>query len=103
MRGLELQDVFKLSEIIDVMGIEIDLNDLLDKAKAEEGKIQEKVGARIALLFIKKLHKAEKQIIQFIVNITEEDAKVVRKYKPKQIKDFFTELFNDEEFQSFFS
>ena len=102
MRGFELQDTFKLSEIIDVMDIQIDLNDLMDRAKANKGKVQEKVGAQVALLFIKKLHKAEKQVIEFISGITDETEEVVRKYKPKQILNFFTELFNNEDFQDFF-
>jgi hypothetical protein len=102
MRGFELQDTFKLSEIIDVMDIQLDLNDLMDRAKANKGKIQEKVGAQVALLFIKKLHKAEKQVIEFIAGVTGEGEDVVRKYKPKQILNFFTELFNNEDFQDFF-
>jgi D-alanyl-D-alanine dipeptidase len=102
MRGFELQDTFKLSEILDVMDIQLDLNDLLDKAKAEKEKVQEKVGAQVALLVIKKLHKADKQIIEFISNITGEDTEVIKKYKPKQIKDFFIDLFNNEDFKDFF-
>ncbi|MDD3173356.1 MAG: hypothetical protein PHF63_06820 [Herbinix sp.] len=102
MRGFELQDTFKLSEIIDVMDIQLDLNEMMDKAKANKGKVQEKVGAHVALLFIKKLHKAEKQVIEFVAGITDESEDVVRKYKPKQILSFFTELFNNEDFQDFF-
>lgn len=102
MRGFELQDTFKLSEIIDVMDIQLDLNDLMDKAKVNKGKIQEKVGAQVALLFIKKLHKAEKQVIEFVSGITGESEEAVKKYKPKQILSFFTELFNNEDFQDFF-
>ena len=48
-----MQDVFKLSEIIDVMGIELDLKDLMDKVK-KDGGVTERVGGQIALLFIKK-------------------------------------------------
>lgn len=103
MRGFELQDTFKLSEIIDVMDIQLDLNEMLDKAKVKNDKIQEKVGGQVALLFIKKLHKADKQIIEFISNITGEEIEVVKKYKPKQIKDFFTDLFNNEDFKDFFN
>ena len=104
MRGFELQDAFRLSEIIDVMDIQIDLNELMDKAKtgAKDGKIQEKIGAQVALLFIKKLYKAEKPIIVFISNITGEDIEAVKKYKPKQIATFITDLFKSEDFVDFF-
>ena len=104
MRSLQLQDVFKLSEIVDVMGIEIDLNNLMDKAKiGEEGEeLQAKVGGQIALLFVKKIYKAEKQVISFIAGITEDDIETVKKYGIKKIMEFFTGLFNDPEFKSFF-
>lgn len=102
MRGFELQDTFKLSEIIDVMDIQLDLNELLDKAKVKNDKVQEKIGAQVALLFIKKLYKADKQIVEFIASITGETEEEVKKYKPKQIKDFFTDLFNNEDFKVFF-
>lgn len=101
MRGFELQDTFKLSEIIDVMEIEVDLNEMLDKAK--EGKVQETVGGQFALLFIKKLHKAKTQIVEFIANVTGEEIEVVKKYKPKEIKTFFIDLFGNDDFKDFFN
>lgn len=102
MRGFILNDAFKLSEIIDVMGIELDLNELLDKAQ-EDKKIKERVGAQIVLLFLKKIHKAQTQIIEFIAEICGEDIETVKQYKPKQIKDFFTNLFKSEDFIDFFT
>jgi Mor family transcriptional regulator len=101
MRKLELQDVFKLSEIIDVMGIEIDLKDLMDKVK-KDGKVTERVGGQIALLFVKKLHKAEKQVYKFIADLTGETIEEVKKYRPKKLIDLFVELLNDEDFADFF-
>lgn len=101
MRGLELQDTFRLSEIIDVMGIELDLNSIMDKVKKDK-QVTERVGGQIALLFVKKLHKAEKQITEFISNITGDEVAVVKKYKPKQMMEFFTDLFNDKDFADFF-
>lgn len=101
MRKLELQDIFKLSEIIDVMGIEMDLNDLMDKVK-KDGKVTERVGGQIALLFIKKLHKAEKQAYKFIADLSGDSVEDVKKYRPKQILSFFTELMTDEDFNDFF-
>lgn len=101
MRKLELQDVFKLSEIIDVMGIELDLKELMDKVK-KDGGITERVGGQIALLFIKKLHKAEKQTYKFIAELTGETVEEVKKYRPKKLIDLFVELLNDEDFADFF-
>lgn len=102
MRKLELSDVFKLSEIVDVMGIELDLNKILNGAKSKEGGIQANMGAEVAFLFIKKIHKAETQVYKFIADIVGEPVKEVKKYDVKQLVDFVTELFNDEGFTSFF-
>lgn len=102
MRKLELSDVFKLSEIVDVMGIELDLNKLLNGAKEKEGSVQANMGAEVAFLFIKKIHKAETQVYKFIADLTGESIKDVKKYGIKQLVDFVTELFNDEDFASFF-
>ncbi|MDN6291451.1 MAG: hypothetical protein L0J35_00075 [Tetragenococcus halophilus] len=103
IRKLELSDVFKLSEIIDVMGIDLDLNKLMDSAKSKEGNVQSNVGAEVAFLFIKKIHKAEKLVYKFIASLTGEKIEDVKKYGIKQMKAFFTELVNDEEFNDFFT
>jgi hypothetical protein len=102
MRGFELQDTFKLSEIIDVMDIQLDLNKLLDQAKGSDNA-QAKVGGELALLVLKRLYKADKQIVEFIASITEETEAEIKKYKPKQIKAFFVDLFNNEDFADFFA
>jgi len=101
MRKLELQDVFRLSEIIDVMGIEIDLNDLMDKVK-KDGKVTERIGGQIALLLIKKMHKAEKQVYKFMADLSGDTVDEVKKYRPKQLVSFFTDLMTDEDFNDFF-
>jgi len=103
MRKLELSDVFKLSEIIDAMGIEIDLNDLMNKSKKKEGDMQANMGAEVAFMFIKKIHKAEKLVYKFIADLSGDDLQTVKKYKLKQLIEFFKELFNDEDFTDFFT
>lgn len=103
-RGFELSDIFTMSEIIDKMGVELDLNTLLDKSKdlKDNKQSQAFVGGQIALLFIKKFHKAKDEIIEFISQLSGDPVEVVEKYKPKQIKEFFMELFGNEEFMDFF-
>jgi len=103
MRKLELSDVFKLSEMIDVMGIELDLNKMMDKTKNKEGDVQSKLGAEMALIFMKKMHKAEKLVYKFIADLTGETVQEVKKYSIKNITEFFTELTNDEGFTDFFT
>lgn len=103
MRKLEMSDVFKLSEIIDVMGIDLDLNKLMDKAKSKEGNMQANMGAEVAFMFIKKIHKAEKLVYKFIADLTGDDLQKVKKYSFKQLVEFFKELLNDEDFADFFT
>ncbi|MBE6068848.1 MAG: hypothetical protein E7211_14295 [Clostridium lundense] len=106
MRGFELQDTFKLSEILDKMDVQADLNAILDKSKSKEYKNQREaqafVGGQIGLILIKKLYKAEKQIIEFVSSFTGESVETVKKYKPKEIKKFIEELISNEDFTDFF-
>lgn len=101
MRGLVLQDVFRLSEIIDEMGIELDLKELMDKVKAEGG-MTERIGGQIALMLMKKLHKSENKMYEFIAELSGDSVEDVKKYRPKQIINFFSDLLNDEDFSDFF-
>lgn len=103
MRKLELSDVFKLSEIIDAMGIELDLNNMLDKAKSKEGNVQVNMGAELGFKLVKKVHKAEKLVYKFIADLTGDDMQKVKKYSLKQLIEFFKELFNDEDIVDFFT
>lgn len=103
MRKLELSDVFKLSEMIDVMGIELDLNELLNKAKKKDGDVQANAGAEVGFMFVKKMYKAEKLVYKFIADLTGDKVDEVKKYNIKQLIAFFTELVNDEDFTDFFT
>jgi len=55
------------------------------------------------LIFIKKMHKAEKLVYKFIADLTGETVQEVKKYSIKNITEFFTELTNDEGFTDFFT
>ena len=101
MRGFVLQDVFRLSEIIDEMGVELDLKELMDKVKAEGG-MTERIGGQIALMLMKKLHKSENKMYEFIAELSGDSVEDVKKYRPKQIINFFSDLLNDEDFADFF-
>lgn len=103
MRKLMLSDVFKLSEIIDVMGIDLDFNELIEMANDKDGDTQENIGGEIAFKLVKKLYKAEQLVYEFISDISGDTVKEVKKYKMKQLVEFFTGLFNDEEFSDFFT
>lgn len=103
MRKLELSDVFKLSEIVDVMGVDLDLNELMSKTKNKSGDVKVNMGAEVAFMFVRKIYKAEKLVYKFIADLTGETVQEVKKYGMKQLIEFFEELFNDDDFGDFFT
>lgn len=100
MRGLELQDSFLLSRIIDKADLDVDLNSFLDDL---QGKSAEYAGGKLFLLIGKSWHKSEKEILQLLSDLTGDEVAVVKKYKVKKLKEVFTEIVKDEEFASFFN
>lgn len=125
IRPLKLKDAFKLSEILDKMDVDLDLNDIFDrikklreakKAKAEgkeptkdekpttedEPKLTERIGAQLALSVIKKIHRADRQFYEFIGGLTGDTADEVSDYGLTEIGDLFTAIIEDPEFAAFF-
>lgn len=99
MRQLNIEDAFTFSEIIDKMGIDADLNDMMDKGK-ENG--QDWMGGQIALLIIKKLHKAKKEVIDFLASLDECSSEELSKKKVIYLKDLLQGLVKDPQFADFF-
>ena len=124
VRSLELQDCFKLSEILDAMDVNIDLNEIMEKVKelqeqnrakkaAEEAgeeyippqkekSITERVGAQLALSLIKKLHKGSQPCYELIADISNATPEVAKHYKFRELSEFFTKILEDPEFPVFF-
>ncbi len=113
MKDFDLQDVFLLSKIIDKMELKIE-TDALTKSvktdklenKADASKLGKEVflsiGVDVITKIISNLHKADKEVVQFIANMTEKNIEAVKKMRIKEIKNFFVELFNHEDFKDFF-
>ena len=102
MRKLNFEDAFRLSEIIDKMGIKIDLNSMMDNADNAQGDKQAFLGGQIALMLISKLHKAKDEVLELVASLTGDDIETVKAYSIKQIKDTFTDLFKQEDIVDFF-
>lgn len=99
MRALNIKDSFRFSEIIDKMGIDTDLNDLLDKGKS---KGQEWVGGQIVLLILKKMHKAQNELIELLASVAEIDKKELEEKPIVYLKDLFSQITKDPQFADFF-
>jgi len=100
VRGLYFEDTFTLSEIIEKMNLQADLNYLFDQAK-KQSDAQSYLGGQMLLALGKNWHKAKDEIIKFVVDITGEPIEIVKKLKFKQLQDIFKALFKDEEMQDF--
>lgn len=106
-KNFDLDDVFLISEIIDKMGIEADIEKItktIQTSKLEYKKdaaglgkeIAVGLGIDIATKMIRNLHKAGKEVKQLISNLTGLSLEEVSKFGFKKIKEFFTELFEHE-------
>jgi hypothetical protein len=111
-RGFNLEDVFLMSEIIDKMSLEADVDKITKQIKTSKlenkqdaAKIGKEVAVAIGLDLITKIirsfHKAKNEVIQLISNLTGMKLEEVSKMSLKQIREFFTELVNHEEFGDF--
>ena len=101
IRELYFEDTFLLSEIIDKMDLQADLNKLFEDAK-KHPDAQAYLGGQLILSILKRAHKAKDEITQFVANITEQSVEDIKKLKLSEIKDVLSALIKDDEFQNFF-
>lgn len=99
MRKLNIEDAFAFSEILDKMGIDTDLNKIMDEGKK---KGADWVGGQIFLLLFKKMHLAKKELIGFISSVSGKSEEDINALDIKGLKDLFIELANNEGLASFF-
>jgi len=102
MRKLNVEDSFAFSEILDKMGIQDDLNTMLDKAKLMGKDGQAWLGGQMALLLIKKIYRAKDEVLALLASLFEKDVKEISKLEIKNIGSMITELIKNEDFASFF-
>lgn len=106
-KEFDLEDVFLISEIIDKMEIEADIEKItktIQTSKLENttdalglGKeIAVGLGIDIVTKMFRNLYKARKEVKKLITNLTGLPDQEVSKFGFKQIKEFFTELFEQE-------
>lgn len=113
IKDFDLEEVFLLSEILDKMELKIDTTKLTGKIKTDKLENLEDAKnlgkeALIAVVVelvtdvVKNLWKAKNLVAKLISNMTGIKPEDVKKMKIKEIKEFFTELMKQEDFQDFF-
>ena len=111
-KDFDLDDVFLISEIIDKMGLEADIEKITSQIKTSKLKnktdltalgkeVAVGLGVDIITKMVRSLFKAKKEVKQLITNLTGLEEKEVSKMGIKQIKEFFTELFAHEGVEDF--
>jgi len=85
LRKLETDDMFLLSEIIDKMGLELDLDALSPK----EGESATQVGFRalgpLIIQAVRKLHLAKEPVKQLIANLSDKSVEEIGKLPPGEL------------------
>lgn len=102
MRKLTVEDSFAFSEILDKMGVQDDINTLMDKARAMDKGGQEWLGGQLVLLLIKKIYKAKEEVLSLLASLFEKDVNEVRKLEIKELGKMISDIVKDQDFGSFF-
>ena len=114
IKGFDLDNVFTLSEIIDKMGLEADVDKItkqIKTSKLENKKDATALGKEVAVglgidlvtKILRNFHKAKNEVKQLIGNLTGLSEKEVSAMNFKQLKEFFTELVKQDGFNDFLS
>lgn len=114
IKKFDLEDVFTMSEIIDKMGIEADIEKLTKSVKVEEvekGEDVAKLGKEVVLTLgvdlitkiIRNLHRARTEVKQLISSLTGMSESEVSKMDLKQMKQFFMSLLKEDGVKDFLS
>lgn len=107
MRKLKTSDLFGLSKILKKMDIKSDIKalakDVTGLSDEEKAKASQELQIDLAMLFVENIGSAEKEIYNFLADITEN---TVEKIKDMDLGDFINlikELFSQEGLGSFLS
>jgi hypothetical protein len=114
VKDFDLQDVFLISEIIDKMGLEADVEKITKtirtsklESRADAATLGKEVAVGIGIDLVTKvirnLFKAQKEVIKLISNLTGLPDAEVSRFGIKKIKEFFSELIQHEGFGDFLS
>lgn len=113
-KNFGLDEVFLISEIIDKMGIEADIEKItktIQTAKVENkndlaglGKeIAVGIGIDLVTKLVRNIYKAKDEVKRLVCSMTGLSINEVNKFGLKEIKEFFTELVRHEGFGDFLS
>lgn len=114
IKEFDLNDVFIISEIIDKMGLEADIEKITKTVKTSKFENKEDaaslgkeivvgLGIDMVTKMLRNFYKAQKEVKKLITSLTGLEDKEVGKMGIKQIKEFFAELFKMDGIENFLS
>lgn len=107
MRDLITTDLFKMSKILKKMNIKNEIKglftDVTGKKEEEKKEIGQDVGIQLAFIVMENMYLAEKEITDFLADMTGKTKDEISKQKPVETIKMFEELFSQEDFKVFFS
>lgn len=112
-KKFDLDNVFMLSEIIDKMELEADIEKITKtiqtsklEGKADATKLGKEVAVGIGIdlctKLIRRLHKAKDEVKELICDLTGLTKDEVKKFSIREIAQFFSDLIGQPEFGDFF-
>lgn len=102
MRKLTFEDTFLLSEVMDKLDIDADINKLFDESQKHPDK-QAFLGGQFVLLIVKRWHKGKDEILNLVASLTDRSVDEAKKMSLKETKDVLLQLFKNEDFKDFFN
>jgi len=102
MRKLTLEDAFTLSEVLDKMNIQTDLNKVIDEAKSKGEEAQSYLGGQLVIIILKSAYKAKAELYAWIASIAEKSVDDIKQMGLKDLASLMKEVLTQEGIGDFF-
>lgn len=99
MRKLNVDDSFALSEILDKLEIQGEIDTLQEKGK--KLGLEWTIG-QLILLIARKMYKARAEIVNLLASVNEKDPEEIKKLPIAELVKMMKELFDDPDFSRLF-
>jgi acyl-CoA reductase-like NAD-dependent aldehyde dehydrogenase len=99
---LKTKDMFTLSAIVDKMGLDEDIKEILS-ARKKKNFNDEEMGEKLIFSIVKKMYKARAEITQLLADISGKTIKDVENLQLKETIELIKKLLQEEGVLSFLS
>lgn len=99
---LKTKDMFTLSAIVDKMGLDEDIKEILS-ARKKKNFNDEEMGEKLIFSIVKKMYKAKVEITQLLADISGKSIKDVENLQLKETIELIKKLLQEEGVLSFLS